>query len=418
LSGNSHFFEHTLSNGLRVVVESMPHVQSAAGGFLVRTGARDETPAIAGASHFLEHMCFKGTAGRDWREITVGFDKLGGDYNAYTSKERTVYYGWVRAEDIEPQFDLIADMMRSVLPPEEFEMERQVILEEIAKYNDNLESRIVDLIHELIYPEHSLSWPVLGTAETVGALSRDRVHLYLQDHYQPSNMVLIAAGNVDPKAVVAMAERLCGAWERKPDRADRSPPSAHTQTMRKATHDRFQQQAIALVFPAPSGRDPTRETGDVLAAILAGPNSRFFWNIIQAGITPQAWAGRLDYADVGMMIALGMCEPDKAEQVLEAMRGELDKLTTGGVTDAEVQRVKNRVRTGLATEAESPYYRFNQLVDDIDVLGRPREVSERLAAIEAVTPSGIRNYLEAWPVTPNVEALASAGPRDWPNNGK
>jgi len=418
LSGHSQFFEHTLSNGLRVVVESMPHVQSAAGGFLVRTGARDETPAIAGASHFLEHMCFKGTAGRDWRKITVGFDKLGGDYNAYTSKERTVYYGWVRAEDIEAQLDLIADMMRSVLPSEEFEMERQVILEEIAKYNDNLESRIVDMIHELVYPDHSLSWPVLGTAETVGALSCDRVHRYLQDHYQPSNMVLITAGNLDPKAVVAMAERLCGDWERKPDRADRLPPPAHTQAMRKATHDRFQQQAIAIVFPGPSGRDPARETGDVLGAILAGPNSRFFWNIIQAGITPQAWAGRLDYADVGMMIALGMCEPDKAEQVLEAMRGELAKITTAGVTDAEVQRVKNRVRTGLATEAESPYYRFNQLVDDIDVLGRPRDVSERLAAIKAVTPNGIRDYLEAWPMTTAVEALASVGPRDWPSNGK
>lgn len=416
MSGNPQFFEHTLANGLRVVVECMPHVQSAAGGFLVKTGARDESPDIAGASHFLEHMCFKGTAKRNWQEITVGFDHLGGDYNAYTSKERTVYYGWVRAEDIEPQVELIADMMRSILPAEEFEMERQVILEEIAKYNDNLESRIVDLIHELIYPGHSLAWPVLGAEATVGALSRDRVYSYLRDHYQPSNMVLVVTGAVDPKAVVAMAERLCGAWERRPDRPDRPAPPKHTPAMRKATNDRFQQQAIAMVFPAPSGRDPARDTGDVLGAVLAGPNSRFFWNIIQAGITPHAWAGRLDYADVGMMIALGMCEADKAEQVLEAMRGELRKLTTDGVTDAEVQRVKNRVRTGLATEAESPYYRFNQLVDDIDVLDRPRDVSERLAAIDAVTPSGIRAYLDAWPMTIEVEALASVGPRDWPGD--
>ncbi len=417
MSGNSQFFEQTLANGLRVVVESMPHVQSAAGGFLVRTGARDEAPEIAGASHFLEHMCFKGTTGRKWQEITVDFDKLGGDYNAYTSKERTVYYGWVRAEDIESQVELIADMMRSVLPSEEFEMERQVILEEIAKYNDNLESRVVDLIHELIYPDHSLAWPVLGTEETVGGLSRDRVHRYLQDHYQPSNMVLVVAGAVDPKAVVEMAERLCGAWERKPDRPDRRLPPTHTPTVRKATNDRFQQQAIAMVYPGPSGSDPARHTGDVLSAVLAGPNSRFFWNIIQAGITPQAWAGRLDYADVGMMIALGMCEADKSEQVLEAMRSELAKLMTDGVTDAEVQRVKNRVRTGLATEAESPYYRFNQLVDDIDVLGHPRDVSERLAAIDAVTPDGISEYLEAWPMTVELEALASVGPRDWPSDG-
>jgi predicted Zn-dependent peptidase len=167
------FVEHTLENGLRLVIEPMPHVQSAAGGFLVRTGARDETPELAGVSHFLEHMCFKGTAKRDWRQITVDFDNLGSTYNAYTSKEQTVYFGWVRVCDLEKQIELLADMMQSIVPPEEFEMEKKVILEEIAMSEDSIERRVVDLIHEQRYAGHSLRWPVLGTAG-VGGCGRGR----------------------------------------------------------------------------------------------------------------------------------------------------------------------------------------------------------------------------------------------------
>ena len=115
-SGNG-FVEHTLDNGLRVVIEAMSNVRSAAAGFLVRTGARDESPELAGVSHFLEHMCFKGTHRRDWRQITVDFDRLGSTYNAFTSKERTFYFGWVREQDLEQQIELLADMMRSALPP-------------------------------------------------------------------------------------------------------------------------------------------------------------------------------------------------------------------------------------------------------------------------------------------------------------
>src|SRR5690606_10384699 len=120
----SRFTDHTLSNGLRIVIETMPDVKSVAAGFLVRTGARDDSPALAGVSHYLEHMCFKGTATRTWDDINIAFDEMGSNYNAYTSKDRTFYYGWVRTSDFERQLELLADMMRSVLPPDEFETEK------------------------------------------------------------------------------------------------------------------------------------------------------------------------------------------------------------------------------------------------------------------------------------------------------
>ncbi|MBX3396581.1 MAG: insulinase family protein [Phycisphaerae bacterium] len=411
--GANGFVEHTLANGLKIVIEPMPHASSAAGGFLVRTGARDEDSHLAGVSHFLEHMCFKGTAHRDWKQITNEFDDMGSTYNAYTSKERTVYFGWVRTDDFERQVELLADMMQSVVPPEEFEMEKKVILEEIAMSEDSIERKVYDLMHEAVYPGHPLSWPVLGTTASVSGLTRDQLHGYFLDRYHPANMVLMVAGAVEPNSVIEMADRLCGQWPVRAPRPARHRPKAELSGVRKVVAERFQRQAIGLLYPGPSALHEDRDNGDVLASILGGQNSRFFWNIIQAGVAAHVAAGRLDYCDDGMMIAFGFSEPDRCQQLLDAMRRELDKVMKEGVTEDEVQRVKNRSRTGLATEAEAPYYRLMQMIQDIDDFGRPRSVDERLAAIDAVTPESIRGYLQRWPLAGDC-MLISLGPRDWP----
>ncbi len=413
MSTTNGFVERTLANGLRVVVEPMSNVESVAAGFLVRTGGRDEEPQFAGVSHFLEHMCFKGTSKRNWHQITIDFDNMGSTYNAYTSKERTVYYGWVRVPDLERQVELLADMMRSVIPPEEFEMEKKVILEEIAQSGDSIERRVYELMHEKIYAGHSLAWPVLGTTASIEALSRDQLHAYFQDRYHPANIVMIVAGAVEPTDVFDMASRVCGTWMPKQPRPERTPPTTPKRGVTQMQVERFQQQAVGLIYPAPSAVHPDREAGDVLASILGGQNSRFYWNIIQGGIAHEAAAGRLDYCDDGMFIAYGFCEPVRVEELNDAMRREIARVAKEGVTPDEVQRVKNRTRTSLATEAEAPYYRFSQMVQDIDELGRPRTVAERLAAVDAVTPQSIAQYLEAWPLTGDC-ALVSLGPRDWP----
>ncbi len=413
MTAGNGFVDHTLANGLRIVIEPMPHVQSVAGGFLVRTGARDEDARLAGVSHFLEHMCFKGTPHRTWQQITNDFDNMGSTYNAYTSKERTVYFGWVRPEDFEAQLDLLADMMQSTIPPEEFETEKNVILEEIAMSDDSLERKVYDLIHERLYAGHPLSWPVLGTTESITRLTRDELYGYFRDRYHPANMVLVVAGAIQPENAISVAQKLCGDWSPRAPRPARSRPPGMQPIVGKAVFDRFQRQAVALIYPAPSALHPDRENADVLASILGGQNSRFFWNIVQAGIAPQVSAGRLDYCDDGIMLAYGFGDPPRAEQILGAMQNEIARLCRDGVTEDEVQRVKNRTRTALATEAEAPYYRLMQMLHDVDVLGAPRRVSERLAAIDAVTPGTIRNYLSAWPLGSEA-AIASLGPRDWP----
>lgn len=409
------FVEHVLDNGLRIVMEPMAHVQSAAAGFLVRTGARDETPQQAGVSHFLEHMCFKGTHRRSWQQITIDFDNLGSTYNAYTSKEKTFYFGWVRTGDLERQIELIADMMQSALPPDEFETEKKVILEEIAMSDDQIDRQVYELLHERIYAGHPLAWPVLGTTETVSALTRDAMHAYFQARYNPANMVLLVAGAIEPREIITTAQRLCGNWLRGPARPPRTAPPRLTHGVVVRQTDRFQQQAVALCYPAPPANHPDEEVADVAASILGGHNSRFYWNIIQAGIAPHVSAGRLAYGDNGLMMIWGFCEPAKAEQMVDAMRREIARLNDQGVTDDEVQRVKNRSRTALATEAEAPYYRLMQLASDLNSFDRPRDVAERLAAIDAVTPQRVKQYLADWPIT-GPGFVTSLGPRNWPEN--
>lgn len=403
---------HELSNGLRIVIETMPDVASAAAGFLIRTGARDETREIAGISHFLEHMMFKGTTKRTWRDITIDFDRMGSSYNAYTSEDRTMYYGWVRKEDIEPQMELLADMMRSTLPPEEFEMEKKVILEEIAMSQDHLEQVAFDFLQEHVFKGHSLAWPILGYEDTVRAMQRDRMWAYFQERYSPDNMLLVVAGNVDPPHIIGVAERLCGAWKPSGTNIPRTQPIVHTGVNVKQV-DRFKQQILALTFPSVGAAHELAETAGAAASILGGDNSRFFWNIVQEGLSPRAGAFHLDYTDCGVLILSAACQPEQCERLLEAMRGEAKRICEQPVETHEVDRVKNKRRTSLAAEGEAPYYRLTQIMDDLEYHGYPRTVEQALADVDAITPRRIQEYFERCPI--NVEGhLASVGPRHWP----
>lgn len=409
---DSPFVEARLSNGLRIVMEVMPTVQSAAVGFLVNTGSRNETPELAGVSHFLEHMCFKGTAKRTWHDITVDFDEMGSYYNAFTGKERTFYYGWVPVAEIHKQIELLADMMRPSLPEREFEVEKGVILEEIAMSKDSIEHVAWDLMHDHLYPGHPLSWPVLGTEESIKALTRDRMVAYVQERYNPSNLVLVATGKIDPDEIVATAEKVCGDWPTIELGAQQEAPSFQPgMIVRQA--ERFNQQAVGYVYPAPPAGHPDCEVARALSSVLGGGNSRFFWDIIQTGLAPRAGVYWLGYIDCGVMMLDGLCMPEKIEAFADAVRREAETVTKDGVTAEELQRVTNKRRTSLAVEAEAAYHRLIQVAEDLCDYGRPRTVEERLAEVEAVTVQRVNEYLGEWPIVDGGLFL-SLGPRRWP----
>lgn len=408
---NNHFVEYRLDNGLRIVIEPMRHVRSVACGFLARTGSRDESPEQAGISHFLEHMCFKGTPRRDWRQITLDFDRLGAYYNAFTSRDHTFYYGWVRATDFEPILELLADMMCSTIPPDAFETERSVILEEIAQAHDSLDHLIYDVLHEQALNGHPLAWPILGYERTIRSLPREAMLAYHRHRYAPNNLVLIVAGNVDPPRVLEAARRYCGQWTPAECPRRREPPPFRPGRLCRVV-ERFRQQAVALAWPAPGATDAFYETANATAAILGGSNSRIYWNVVQKGLCASATAMYVPYEDRGLMIIGGICDPQQCEEFTAALRDQARSLSTDGAEEREVQRVRNRRRTALAAEAEAPYYRLVQLMDDVDYRGQPRTAEERLAAVQAVTPQRVHDYLRAFPVT-GEGCFVSVGPRDW-----
>ncbi len=411
-SEKSPYTLHTLANGLRVVIERMPGVRSAAAGFLVQTGARDEIPELAGVSHFLEHMMFKGTANRSWSDINIDFDRMGSTYNAFTSEDRTVYYGWVRKADIGKQIELLADMMRSSLPPDEFITEKNVILEEIAMSKDHLEHVMFDFLQEKVFAGHPLAWPVLGYDHTLAAMTREQMWAYFQRRYAPDNMMLIVAGNVEPSEIVEQAETCCGSWKPAGPVSPRTIPPIHSGTDVLPV-DRFKQQVVALTFPSIASTDPRIETASAAATILGGDNSRFFWNIVQKGLAPRAGAHHLDYTDCGVMILYAACQPERSEEVLAAIRTEARRMCEERVFQHEVDRVKNKRRTSLAVEAEAPYSRLTQLMDDMEDYGAPRTIEKTLAEVDAVSVDTIRDYLQVCPI--NIPGhLTSVGPRSWP----
>ncbi|MCK4659604.1 MAG: insulinase family protein [Phycisphaerae bacterium] len=401
-----------LSNGLRVVIEHMPDVKTTAAGFLARTGTRDEERALAGVSHFLEHMCFKGTEKRDGHQINADFDAIGGHPNAFTAQDRTFYHGVARTQDIDAQIELLADMMRSTIPPDEFDTEKKVVLEEIAMANDQLEHVAFDFILEQVFPGHALGWPVLGYPETLRNLTRQQMYEYFRRRYVPGNMVLIVAGSADPQSIIASAQRHCGAWEPGGVSDGRSAPRVG-QGLAVKQVQRFNQQLISISFPAPAATDPLHETAQAAASILGGNNSRFYWNIMQKGLSPRAGAWRLGYSDNALLILSGLCEPENAEKLVEAMRSEAAGICRQPVKEHEIDRVKNRRRTSLAVEGESPYYRLAQVMDDVDYRGQPRTVEERLALVEQVSHNSIRECFERFPIDGEGH-LVSVGPRSWP----
>jgi predicted Zn-dependent peptidase len=417
VSNNNPYTQHVLDNGLRIVIERMPDVRSAAAGFLARTGARDETPELAGVSHFLEHMMFKGTGRRTWRDITVDFDRMGSTYNAFTAEDRTFYYGWVRNADVARQIELLADMMRSRIPPEEFETEKNVILEEIAMSKDHLEHVAYEFVQEKVFAGHPLAWPILGYEQTVRDLTREQMWAYFQQRYAPDNLMLIVAGNVDPREIIGVTEECCGDWKPSGTRRDRRPPAFHDGRDTLVV-DRFQQQVVSLSWPSVGATHPLSETAEAAATILgAGDNSRFFWNIVQTGISPRAGAYYIDYEDFGLFVLFGACQAERAAELYDAMVREARRITREPVEPHEVQRVKNKRRTSLAVEAEAPYHRLTQLMEDMDYRGAPRTVDELLAEVDAVSIDSIREYFQQFPIDAGGH-LAGVGPRRWPANGE
>lgn len=391
-------FKHaTLSNGLTIIAETDPAAHSAALGFFVRTGARDEAPEVMGVSHFLEHMMFKGTPTRSTEQINQGFDELGARNNAYTTTELTCFYAQVIPAAIPPCLDLLADMMRPALRTEDFEVEKGVILEEIAMYKDDPFWVLYEKLAEAHFAGNPLGHRVLGTTETITALTRDQMDAYFRDRYAPDNTTLALAGAVDFDAAVAQAESLCGRWPATNSARHHGTPAPSGARL-TLTDAKVARGYLLAMAAAPAADDPRRYAAALATQLLGGANnSRLHWSLIETGLAEEAQAGFDPHDRTGMFYLFAAAEPTRLAEVRDTIFRECATLLDT-TTDEDLARLRARYATAVTLGGERPYERMQRLGRQWTYLRERTPLEEELERIRAVTREDIAAVLEAFPI--------------------
>ncbi|MEX2173900.1 MAG: pitrilysin family protein [Pirellulaceae bacterium] len=402
------FRHHKLANGLEIVAEIAPNAYSSAYAFFVRTGARDENDQISGVSHFLEHMVFKGSAKRSAADVNRDLDDLSSSSNAYTSEEQTVYYATTLPEDQEPLVELLSDMMRPVLRQEDFETEKQVILEEIAKYDDQPPYGAHEKSMAAFFGAHPLGRSVLGTVESVGELARDQMLGYFEQRYSPRNMVLAAAGNIDWENLIRQAERHCGPWQAFDApriKADVIPHEAF-QVIHKP---QAVQQYVVQVAGAPAAEDDDRYAARLLATIVGDDTgSRLFWELVDSGLAEYAAIGAHEFQHAGIYLTYLSCSPENAAENMARVRDLLAEVETGGITPAELLQAQNKICAHIVLQSERPTSRMFAVGNGWIQRQQYKTVREAVAAYREVTLDDIAAVLKKYPFS--RPATVAVGP--------
>jgi predicted Zn-dependent peptidase len=402
------FKQAKLKNGLDLVAEIHDHAQSAALGFMVKTGSRDETPDLAGVSHFLEHMMFKGTAKRNSQQVNEEFDAMGAKNNAFTSNEVTCYWAQVLPEFTERALDLLADMMRPSLNEDDFNMEKKVILEEIALYLDRPAHVLFEAVMADHFQNHPMANSVLGTKDSITALAQPSMRNYFDSRYGPGNMVLAAAGKIDFDQFVALAEKYCGHW--KTVNAPRQyPPTILKPKRRHITDPKLKRHYIAGLCPGPSAQDDARYPAMVLSDVLGdNEGSRLFWALVEPGLADEADFSFYPHDQTGSFLVYASCDPERAKVVEEILLNELQKVVKEGLTDDEIQRSKNKIESGTVLQGESPLGRMRGLASRWIYNKEYRSLEEDLAKLESITKKEMQSIANDSAFTPMT--LTTLGP--------
>ena len=374
-----------LDNGLTLIGEHNPRSQSFAAGYFVNTGARDEDDAVAGVSHFLEHMMFKGTDKRSPEQINREFDELGAVYNAYTSEERTVYYGAVLAERGAQLLDLLTDMMRPALRQGDFDLEKNVILEEIAMYQDRPGFKVFEAGNAKFYNGYPLGNSVLGTSESITALEQRQMQAYFEARYAPNNMLLSVAGNYDWDAVVAQARELTQSWQ--PSTTERGYPNFSPQQGQGKSRDETLKRAhVALFAPGVSAQDELRYAAAVLASCIGdGSGSRLYWALVDKGLADSASLSHDGSDGVGAFVGYLSTAPERVDEVIQLYKEVLDGVEAEGVTEQEWARAQRKLATSLTLRGETPFGRLMSLGSAYLYNGEYQSVQDTIDAVFAAS---------------------------------
>jgi predicted Zn-dependent peptidase len=403
-----------LDSGERVISERLDHVRSAAVGYWIGAGSRDEQAEVAGVTHFIEHLLFKGSERFSALQIAEIFDGLGGELNAATSREHTLVYGRVPDHHLATAMDVMGDM---VFAPTfaELDSERDVVLEEIAMYEDAPQELVHDLIADAVFADHPLGRPVIGTAEVISSIPREAIAGYHETMYVPGNIVVAAAGNIEHDEVVELVSRaLAGRVERSSSGPNVRPPlmQAPPPSLRFQQKD-TEQYHVCLAAPGISRSDRRRFAASLLDAILGGSaSSRLFQEIREKrGMAYAVYSFVSQYTDTGQIgIYLGTRE-ENLEEALAIAAEQIADVAAGNVPEAELERAKENLKGRILLSMESTATRMNRLgkslITDSELLSLDRIVAE----IDAVEASSVAE-LAAMFLAPERLSAACIGPSE------
>jgi predicted Zn-dependent peptidase len=406
------FYDKTvLESGITVITEPMDTVRSVTLGIWCAVGSRDEAPSEAGMSHFMEHMMFKGTPTRGAAEISQAFDRLGAELNAFTSKEYTCYYARLLDQHTEDAVEILSDMVvNASLAPDACLSEREVVLEEISRYDDAPDEQVHELFASTLMPLHPLGLPVIGTRETVGGFDHDAATDFHRAHYKTGNIVVAAAGALDHDEIVDMVRsRLTLPAGERSVRTHAVPVTEpRLKVLRKDT----EQAHICFGVAGLAARNEDRFKVAILDGVLGGGmSSRLFQEIREKrGLAYAVYSYHAQYQDTGQFVVYAGTRPENAAEVVGLIRHEIDGITARGITADELDRVRESIKGQLVLGLESTRSRMNRLGKSEVTDGELLSLDEIVARIDAVTADDVHEMARR--IFDGNHALAIIAPLD------
>ena len=397
-----------LPSGLIVASDPMPHLMSAALGVWVNCGARHEKPAEAGLSHMLEHMAFKGTATRSAKDIATEIESVGGDINAYTSREQTAFHARILKDNVPLALEMIEDILvRSTFDETELEREREVIIQEIGQTQDTPDDLIFDFLQEACFPDQPMGWPIFGSEKTVSGFARGDLVAFMGRHYRAGAMMLIGAGAIDHGRLVEAGEALSASLVRGPERSFEPARFAGGDVR---GHDDLEQAHLAFAFPGVASADPDAIAAQVFATALGGGmSSRLFQEAREKrGLCYSIYAFSHSYRDTGMVGVYAGTAEDKAGEVAPLVVGEIEAMSQH-TSEEEAARARAQLKAALLMGLESPHQRCELIAGHLYTYGRVLSVEELIARVDAVDAAAIRNFA-ARILRGGNPAIAAVGP--------
>lgn len=381
--------KYTCQNGVRIVVEQIPTVRSAALGVWVKTGSRNETPELNGISHFLEHMFFKGTTTRSARDIAESFDSIGGQVNAFTSKEYTCYYAKVLDNHANYALEVLADMFfNSEFDSEELKKEKNVVYEEINMYEDAPDDIVHDLLSQAVYGQHPLGFPILGTEKTLSTFTSQTLKQYVHDMYTPEKVVISIAGNID-ETFIKEVERYFGSFKRGVERNEIVQPKFHkNKLIRKKDTE---QAHLCIGFNGLEIGDENTYSMTLLNNILGGSmSSRLFQEVREErGLAYSIYSYHSSYQDCGILTIYGGTGANQLDNLYETISQTLNRFKRDGVTEKELVNSKEQLKGSLMLSLESTNSRMSRNGKNELMLGKHLSLDDVITKIDAVTVESV-----------------------------